>query len=45
MERLKAIAREALDTFEAIAIAARGSLGGRGITLNCKRRPQATRAL
>jgi hypothetical protein len=34
MERLKAIAREALDTFEAIAIAARGSLGGRGITLN-----------
>ena len=34
MEELKAIAREALETFEAISNAARSSLGGRGITLN-----------
>jgi flagellar biosynthesis GTPase FlhF len=34
MEGLKAIAKEALETFEAISNAARRSLGGRGITLN-----------
>ena len=34
MEALKAIAREALETFEAISNAARRSLGERGITLN-----------
>lgn len=34
MEELKAIAREALETFEAIANAALKSLSGRGITLN-----------
>lgn len=34
MEELKAIAREALETFEAISNAARRSLGEQGITLN-----------
>ena len=34
MKELKAVAREALETFEAISDAARKSLGERGITLN-----------
>ncbi len=34
MQELKVIAREALETFEAISNAARSSLGRRGITLN-----------
>lgn len=33
MQELKVIAREALETFEAISNAARSSLGRRGITL------------